>query len=70
VGGTPEIVNDPWLGSTVPAGDPTQLADSLILALKMDKNGLFKKCAESAKRFSLDRYIDEHEQLYKGLTKK
>lgn len=72
-GGLPEVVDDGKTGFVVAADDSDALARVAILIL--ENPTLAQRLGEAGKRraetcFSIDRYTDEHEALYRRLAKR
>jgi glycogen(starch) synthase len=70
VGGLPEVVWDERTGLLVEPDTPSALADAMLrvledrdLAARLGRSG-----REHAARFTIDRYTDEYDSLYRQLT--
>ncbi len=73
VGGVTEVVVDGETGYLIPANDPESLAQKTddYFALSKEKQEKMKQAARARAetRFSLERFLDEHEVLYQKLIK-
>jgi len=71
VGGLPEVVDDGHTGLLVPKEDPEGLATAVLSLL--DDPGAARRLGVAGRqrardRFGFDRYVDEHEALYRELV--
>jgi glycosyltransferase involved in cell wall biosynthesis len=73
VGGNPELIDDGRTGRLVPAGDPENLAESIVAYF--DDPILARRHAQAARltavqRFSLDGMVDRYISLYERLLQR
>ena len=72
-GGIPEYLKDSENGFLCPVGDSTTLAEKIGQALSLgenEKKKITENAVQTAKRYSIDRTVDEYVKLIKELTLK